>query len=99
MRSITSVLILAFWGCHARAAGPSQPIVGRTAEGIHYEVTGSGPPVILINGANLDLRMWADQEAVLARRFRVVRYDLRGYGRSTRVVDRPFAAHEDLYGV
>jgi 3-oxoadipate enol-lactonase len=62
---------------------------------LYYEAAGSGEPVILIHGGNLDRRMWDDQFALLQKQFRVVRYDARGYGRSSSA-DEPFAAHDDL---
>jgi 3-oxoadipate enol-lactonase len=47
-----------------------------------YEVAGEGPAVVLLHGLTLDLRMWDDQFASLAAHHCVVRYDLRGFGRS-----------------
>ena len=55
---------------------------GKTASGIAYDVRGSGPPVVLITGSNLDRRMWAREAAWLARTHTVVRYDLRAHGQS-----------------
>jgi 3-oxoadipate enol-lactonase len=50
----------------------------------YYEDSGEGPPVILIHGHSLDLRMWKSQVAPLIDLgFRVVRYDVRGHGRTT----------------
>lgn len=62
---------------------------------IHYETAGDGAPVVLIHGGLLDLRQWDDQFPVLARRYRVVRYDARGFGRSP-LGTVPYAHHEDL---
>src|SRR3984957_15484717 len=45
-----------------------------------YQVTGDGPAVVLVHGFGLDLRMWDPQVEPLAARFRVVRYDCRGFG-------------------
>jgi 3-oxoadipate enol-lactonase len=47
-----------------------------------YEVTGQGPAVVLVHGFGLDMRMWDPQAGQLAARFRVVRYDCRGFGAS-----------------
>ena len=50
---------------------------------LYYEVAGSGPPVVLLHGGWLDLRQWDDQFEALAREHQVIRYDARGYGRSS----------------
>jgi 3-oxoadipate enol-lactonase len=43
----------------------------------------SGPPVVLIHGHSVDLRLWDEQvPALTAAGFRVIRYDVRGHGRS-----------------
>ena len=42
---------------------------------LYYEVHGSGPPVVLIHGGNLDAGMWDADVPVLAKTFRVVTYD------------------------
>jgi pimeloyl-ACP methyl ester carboxylesterase len=47
-----------------------------------YEVSGDGPAVVLIHGFALDMRMWDPQIGPLTARFRVVRYDCRGFGAS-----------------
>ena len=50
---------------------------------LYYEECGEGQPVILVHGHSLDHRMWDGQFADLARDYRVIRYDLRGYGLSS----------------
>jgi non-heme chloroperoxidase len=51
---------------------------------IHYEDHGSGDPVVLIHGYPLNGNSWERQEReLLARGYRVVRYDRRGFGRSS----------------
>ena len=62
---------------------------------LYYEVHGRGAPVVLIHGGNLDAGMWDDDVPVLAKRFRVITYDVRPYGRSGPVTD-DYAWHEDL---
>src|SRR5919202_761785 len=62
---------------------------------LYYEAAGRGPAVVLIHGGLVDSRMWDDQMRPLAKRFRVVRYDLRGYGRSA-APTAPFSHVEDL---
>jgi pimeloyl-ACP methyl ester carboxylesterase len=62
---------------------------------IWYEATGQGPVVVLVHGGFGDRRMWDDQFRALARDFRVVRYDHRGFGRST-APDSAYSAVADL---
>jgi non-heme chloroperoxidase len=51
---------------------------------LHYEDHGSGQPVMLIHGYPLDGNSWERQEPeLLARGFRVISYDRRGFGRSS----------------
>lgn len=50
---------------------------------LRYRDQGAGPTVLFIHGWALDLDMWEPQAAVLAQRFRIVRFDRRGFGLST----------------
>ncbi len=51
---------------------------------LFYLRDGTGPAVVFAHGApTLDHRMWADQAIALSDDCTVVRYDLRGYGRSS----------------
>lgn len=49
-----------------------------------YRIDGRAeePTLVLVNSLGADLRMWEPQVAALTQRFRVVRYDARGHGRS-----------------
>ncbi|ARF56514.1 alpha/beta fold hydrolase [Streptomyces gilvosporeus] len=52
---------------------------------LHYEDQGAGVPVVLLHGYLLDGRSWARQTAaLLAAGFRVISYDRRGFGKSSR---------------
>jgi pimeloyl-ACP methyl ester carboxylesterase len=62
---------------------------------LYYEQAGKGPAVILLHGGNLDARMWDDQMPVLLEFFRVVRYDIRPYGRSAGT-EKGFSSVADL---
>ena len=46
------------------------------------EQAGSGSPVVLLHEGIADSRMWAPQWELYSKRFRVVRYDMRGFGQS-----------------
>lgn len=63
---------------------------------LYYEATGTGDVVVLIHGFTLDTRMWDDQFLPFAERFRVIRYDLRGFGRSDPPTGNPYSHARDL---
>jgi len=50
---------------------------------IEYRVEGNGPWVTLSHALACNLSMWDEQAALLARRHRVLRYDIRGHGGTT----------------
>lgn len=50
---------------------------------LFYETAGAGSPIVLLHGLDRDHRLWDEQVAPLAHAHTVVRYDLRGFGRST----------------
>jgi len=50
---------------------------------IYYEERGSGEPLILLHGHSLDTRMWDPQFKTFAKHYRTVRFDFRGYGKSS----------------
>ena len=62
-----------------------------SAVDVHHAVSGpTGAPVVLLsNSLGSSLAMWEPQIADLSARYRVVRYDLRGHGRSP-VPDGPY---------
>ncbi|MEU5185574.1 alpha/beta fold hydrolase [Streptomyces klenkii] len=49
---------------------------------IYYEVRGSGPPLLLVNGGDGDAAMFGPLAGRLAEDFTVITYDLRGNSRS-----------------
>jgi pimeloyl-ACP methyl ester carboxylesterase len=63
---------------------------------IYYEVAGAGQPLVLVHAGIADSRMWNEQFDYFAERFKVVRYDLRGYGK-TAMVAGDYAHRGDLY--
>jgi pimeloyl-ACP methyl ester carboxylesterase len=50
---------------------------------LRYRDEGRGPAVVFIHGWSLDLDMWEFQAEGLASRYRIVRLDRRGFGKST----------------
>jgi serine-type D-Ala-D-Ala carboxypeptidase len=68
--------------------------------GLAWEAAGLGEPLILLHGHSFDRRMWDPQFAELAAKYRVIRYDLRGYGLSDMPVEgRDFSHPADLCGL
>jgi len=63
---------------------------------LYYEQAGSGQPLVLLHGFTLNTQMWEDQFAAFARHSRVIRYDMRGSGRSDQPTEEPFIAVDDL---
>jgi pimeloyl-ACP methyl ester carboxylesterase len=63
---------------------------------VYYEVAGSGRPVVFIHGFSLDARMWDAQFPVFAARYQAVRYDVRGFGRSSVPDSAPYTTEGDL---
>jgi pimeloyl-ACP methyl ester carboxylesterase len=49
---------------------------------MNYEITGSGKWLTLIHGAGDNLEMWWNQLPVFARKYRLLTYDVRGYGQT-----------------
>jgi len=82
--------------CH-RATPPRAlaRVEGMSRGGLHYIVEGSGPPVVLVHAFQMDAREWDEVVPLLAKSWRVIRYDVRGHGRSVSVT-HPVAAHDDL---
>ena len=67
---------------------------------VHYEVSGEGGPVILLHGGQMRLKSWEHIAPLLAKEFKVYRYDVRGHGETVRPPG-PQPTHEewvdDLY--
>jgi 3-oxoadipate enol-lactonase len=59
-----------------------------------YDDEGQGPPLLLLHAGIADRSMWDDVVPMLTDRFRVIRFDLRGYGQ-TPLPDGPFVYASD----
>ncbi len=65
---------------------------------LYYEVMGEGHPLVLIHGGGIDRRMWDDHFKVFAEHYKVIRYDLRGSGKSD-VPTKRWSHVEDLHSL
>jgi len=62
---------------------------------ISYQVTGQGEPVVFVHGFTLDHRMWQPQVEAFDGDYKVVTYDVRGYGQSSPPT-QPYSHSDDL---
>ena len=65
---------------------------------LYVEAVGAGPALVLIHGSSVDMRMWDEPTAELASTYRVIRYDLRGLGKSEPPV-APYRMTDDVGAV
>jgi pimeloyl-ACP methyl ester carboxylesterase len=62
---------------------------------LYYETAGEGMPFMMIHAGVADSRQWNNEFAFFARNYQVLRYDMRGYGKSE-PVDGEFSHMSDL---
>lgn len=65
---------------------------------LYYEMMGEGHPLVLIHGGYMDRRMWDAQFSVFAERYKVIRYDVRGFGKSE-LPPTPYTDRQDLHNL
>lgn len=82
-RKMLLVIVALLWGVVAVSA--REPGYVAVPDGrLYYEISGAGEPLIFVHGHSLDRRMWREQVACFEKHFRVIVYDARGYGRSSK---------------
>jgi 3-oxoadipate enol-lactonase len=54
---------------------------------LYFEISGLGPPLVLIHGWSSNSLCWDDQIPAFQKEFRVLRYDRRGFGKSSGLPD------------
>ena len=82
-----------------RPTGHAETFVDVPGGRLFLVADGEGPPVILVHSAIVDLRSWDAMVPYLAGAgYRVIRYDTRGFGRST-TEDVEFSNRADLLAV
>ena len=78
---VVAAMLVALAG--ATSATAQERIANVNGVQLHYQVEGQGEPLVLIHGWALDLRMWDLQARALGQRFKVIRYDRRGFAKSS----------------
>ena len=82
----------------AQAQAPAAGLAEVNGTKLYYETAGTGHPLVLLHGGGADRRVWDGNFEDLAKHFRVIRYDLRGAGKSE-VPQTKFTNREDLYAL
>lgn len=62
---------------------------------LYYEIGGEGETLVLLHAGFVDSGMWDDQWDDFTKHYRVIRFDMRGYGKSD-AVDGPASRRDDL---
>lgn len=65
---------------------------------LYYETAGQGIPFVMIHAGVADNRQWNNEFAFFAKHYQVIRYDMRGYGKSE-PVDGEFNHLDDLAAI
>ena len=65
---------------------------------LYYETDGEGPALVLIHAGFLDCRMWDPQFQSHSKNYKTLRYDVRGFGRSS-LAKAKFSDHNDLHAL
>lgn len=63
---------------------------------LFFERVGRGAPICFLHGFGLDSRMWTPQLEAFQAEFNVIRYDLRGFGRSSQPPMDEYTHEDDL---
>ena len=65
---------------------------------LYHETAGEGPGLVLIHAGFLDCRMWDSQFQLFSKSYKVIRYDVRGFGKSD-IAKASFSDSKDLHAV
>lgn len=68
------------------------------ARNFYYEIAGAGETVVLGHAGFVDSGMWDDQWEVFSQQYRVLRFDMCGFGRSDPAT-APLSRREDLFAL
>ena len=78
----SSALLLISCNTVNKPLEPEKGIAEVNGTKLYYEVVGTGEPIIFVHGNFGDVRHWDFQLEPFSDNFKVVRYDVRGYGKS-----------------
>ena len=65
---------------------------------LYYEVVGEGRPLVFLHAGIANMHMWDDQARAFRDRYRVIRFDHRGFGQSSAPAG-PASIADDVYGM
>jgi pimeloyl-ACP methyl ester carboxylesterase len=80
----------------AEHRGPTSGYAEVNGARLYYEEAGAGKSLVLLHAGIGNCHFWDDQWEPFAQEYHVVRYDLRGFGKSIRPRG-PFNMRDDLY--
>src|SRR5579863_2322874 len=68
---------------------------------LYYEIAGEGHPLVMNHGGLVNLHLWDGQVDAFAQHYKVIRYDMRGFGDSglLKTSDAPYSMIDDLYAL
>ena len=95
MRVLGFLILLIVFSSTIVAQIPFSSMAPLSGTQLYYETAGKGEVVVFIHGLALDNRMWDAQWMNFAKKYKVIRYDVRGFGQSDRAHD-PHNPTEDL---
>src|SRR5687768_18618867 len=87
MRALCCATVIAVVNAHAAVAQTRTGAIQLQGATIPYEIRGTGAPVVFIHGYTQNMSIWDEQVPAFSAKYRVIRYDVRGFGRSTGDVD------------
>jgi len=90
--SLLLVIVLVGGSCQAPLPVRETGHLSLGEDQIHYQISGSGFPLVLVSGGSgMDLRQWDQVATALSSRYRLILYDPRGVGQS----DNPTVPYSD----
>jgi pimeloyl-ACP methyl ester carboxylesterase len=76
-----AIILVVFLSCNKQPA-IKNGYANVNGTSLYYEVAGQGEPIVFVHGNFGDRRHWDYQFEPLSKSYKVVRYDVRGYGKS-----------------